>query len=489
MARLTRKNIKVFAENATNNGVFGSLQAGNPVTTSNVEQVQSLPAWSTGWNSATMTSEKLPPLEEFQGVQYVTTYQQAYLMQEGIPEWASTVTYYKGCLAKKVTANGFRIYNSLTDNNTNHSLSDTSNWKKVMDSDDLYAFDNNVVHLTGDETINGTKTFSGNLIKQINSLNYNGFRIQNTQITKGTAPNSSTGGQFVFQDSTDVANIGRLGGIETVYESDGDIISRLMSFQPTANSTTYASISVVYPSSGNPYTVCPTPTDTTTTSGTQIATTGWVNSTNNNVVHKNGQETINNEKTFTANLIRAHTDITKGTNPSSPVYWGVEFTDKNGQTTANRLGLLETKLHTNGDVETYITAYLNTNGSTDQTALKIVYTKSGNKYAIAPASDINDSIVTTVSKSKGTNGYFKLGNGMIVQWGRMNTTSNPERTVTFPIPFSSASSYTIVKNYQSDSDGETFDREMSFYSMTTTSAKTYSPQQDTNQFSWIAIGY
>lgn len=160
MARLTRKNIKVFAENATDNGVFGSLQANNPTTTSDVEQIQSLSAWSDGWNSATETSEMLPPLEEFQGVQYVTTYQQAYLMQEGIPEWAATVTYFKGSLTKKVTSTGFQIYNSLTDNNTGNLLSDTSNWKKVMDSDDLYAFDNSVVHKAGAETITGTKTFS-----------------------------------------------------------------------------------------------------------------------------------------------------------------------------------------------------------------------------------------------------------------------------------------------------------------------------------------
>ena len=160
MPRLARKNIKVFAGSATNNGVFGSLQANNPTITSDVEQIQSLTAWGEGWNAATETSEELPPLEEIQGVEYVTTYQQAYIMQEGVPEWAATVTYYKGCLAKEVTSTGFRIYNSLTDNNTGNLLSDTSNWKKVMDSDDLYAFDNTVVHKTGNETVAGVKTFS-----------------------------------------------------------------------------------------------------------------------------------------------------------------------------------------------------------------------------------------------------------------------------------------------------------------------------------------
>lgn len=146
MARLTRKNIKVFAGSATNNGVFGSAQANNPTTTNDVEQIQTLSAWSEGWDSATMTGEKLPPLEEFQGIQYVTTYQQAYIMQEGMPEWAASVTYYKGSLTKEVTANGFRIYSSLTDNNTGNLLSDTANWKKVMDSEEGYAFPSDITN-------------------------------------------------------------------------------------------------------------------------------------------------------------------------------------------------------------------------------------------------------------------------------------------------------------------------------------------------------
>lgn len=146
MPRLTRKNIKVFAGNATNNGVFGSLQANNPTTTNDIEQLQSLSAWGEGWNAATETSEELPPLEEIQSVSYVTTYQQAYLMQEGLPEWAATVTYYKGSLTKEVTQTGFKIYSSLTDNNTGNLLSDTSNWKKVMDSDEGYAFPSDITN-------------------------------------------------------------------------------------------------------------------------------------------------------------------------------------------------------------------------------------------------------------------------------------------------------------------------------------------------------
>lgn len=160
MARLARKNIKVFAGSSSNNGVFGSLQANNPTLSNDVEQIQSLSAWGEGWNAATETSEELPPIEEMNSISYVTTYQQAYIMQEGMPEWSATVTFYKGSLTKEVTSTGFRIYCSLTNDNTGNLLSDTSNWKKIMDSDDLYAFDSAVVKLTGDQIIAGVKTFS-----------------------------------------------------------------------------------------------------------------------------------------------------------------------------------------------------------------------------------------------------------------------------------------------------------------------------------------
>jgi hypothetical protein len=60
-----------------------------------------------------------------------------------------------------------------------------------MDSDDVYAFDNTVVHKTGNETINGTKTFTGD----------GGImKIQNTYVTYDTAPSSDESTGIVFTD-------------------------------------------------------------------------------------------------------------------------------------------------------------------------------------------------------------------------------------------------------------------------------------------------
>ena len=126
MTRLTRKHQKLFAGSATNNGVFGSLQANNPQTSNDVETLQSLSAYDNGWDEAAFSADKLPTLEEFQGVQYGISYQQCYMLQEGIPEWNANTTYYIGSLAKVVTVSGFKIYNSIIDDNTGNNTSDTS---------------------------------------------------------------------------------------------------------------------------------------------------------------------------------------------------------------------------------------------------------------------------------------------------------------------------------------------------------------------------
>lgn len=168
MPRLTRVHQKVFASNASNNGVFGSLQAGNPQTSNDVATLQSLAAFENGWDDAIEQGDKLPPLEEFQGIQYGISYQQAYMLQEGIAEWDASTPYYKGSLTKTISGTSFKLYCSLQDNNTGNIVTNTSYWKKVMDSDDLYALDSAVVKLTGNQTIAGTKTFSNTISGSIN---------------------------------------------------------------------------------------------------------------------------------------------------------------------------------------------------------------------------------------------------------------------------------------------------------------------------------
>lgn len=136
MAKLVRKNQKLFAGSANNNGVFGSLQAGTKIYSNDVETIQSLPAYDQGWNAATVSSERLPPLEELQSIQYAQSYQLMYQFQEGIPEWNVQTTYYIGGLVKVITTGGnFILYSSLTDNNVgNAPASSPTQWKIILDS-------------------------------------------------------------------------------------------------------------------------------------------------------------------------------------------------------------------------------------------------------------------------------------------------------------------------------------------------------------------
>jgi hypothetical protein len=61
------------------------------------------------------------------------------------------------------------------------------------------------------------------------------------------------------------------------------------------------------------------------------------------------------------------------------------------------------------------------------------FDENGNARCLAPASDANGSVVTTVAHSYGNNGYCKLGNGLIIQWGKGTTPAN----ISLPTSFTS----------------------------------------------------
>ncbi len=125
MPKIERKNLKIFAEDAANNGQFGSAQVGTKVTSSDPEILQALSAWKEGWTRATIGGSKLPTLEELQTITYIPTYHLAYLLQEGLAEYNSETTYHIGSWVKSEG----RVYASLIDDNTGNDLTDSSSWK------------------------------------------------------------------------------------------------------------------------------------------------------------------------------------------------------------------------------------------------------------------------------------------------------------------------------------------------------------------------
>jgi hypothetical protein len=131
MAKITRKTQKQFAGSATNVGQFGSLQVGTKVITTDPAVIQGLSAYTGGWSAAVTSGQELPPLEEFNGLNFVNTYQLGYLLQEGVPEYDAGTTYFQNSIVKKPGT--YQLYGSKIDNNLGNALTITADWQFLVD--------------------------------------------------------------------------------------------------------------------------------------------------------------------------------------------------------------------------------------------------------------------------------------------------------------------------------------------------------------------
>lgn len=125
MAKLTRVLQKIFASTATAGeiGKIGSLAAGTPITTTDPLVMQALSNYLDGW-FACILGVNSPAIEDMNALFFLITRQIAYLMQEGVPEWDATTTYFIGSLVNS----GGTLFVSLTDNNIGNALTSTANW-------------------------------------------------------------------------------------------------------------------------------------------------------------------------------------------------------------------------------------------------------------------------------------------------------------------------------------------------------------------------
>ena len=87
------------------------------------------------------------------------------------------------------------------------------------------------------------------------------------------------------------------------------------------------------------------------------------------------------------------------------------------------------------------------------------------------------------------NGYIQLTNHLIIQWGRLDKTSNnvQDMTVTFPVAFSTL--YTVVCTWYNTQDNNTKEWNIRSYSNTQFTIHKNSGQTNGNRLGWIAIGY
>ena len=97
MTKYNRPNGKLFGSSATNIGRFGSGQAGETYTTTTDPNVANTLGthWEQGWDGAVVSQAPYtaPFIEDMNAVNYVNSYNSAYLLQRGIPEYSATEEY------------------------------------------------------------------------------------------------------------------------------------------------------------------------------------------------------------------------------------------------------------------------------------------------------------------------------------------------------------------------------------------------------------
>lgn len=129
MAKIGRKAQLIFGGSllaADNIAKFGSLKAGAAEYSLDPAEIQTA-AFLNGWAQA-VVNNSAPCLQDMNALFYLLSYQAAYAMQTGVPEWNATTVYYIGSVANDGTG---KLYRSITDGNTNHALTVATYWEPI----------------------------------------------------------------------------------------------------------------------------------------------------------------------------------------------------------------------------------------------------------------------------------------------------------------------------------------------------------------------
>lgn len=134
MAKITRATQKLFGStaNAGRLSKYGSLAAGSPVTysgsTVTPANIQALSNFLQGLDGGVIGNNS-PAIQDQNSLFYLAFYQLAYLLQQGIPEYDASTTYYTNSFCQVSGT----VYVSLIDNNTgNTPASSPSDWQLYL---------------------------------------------------------------------------------------------------------------------------------------------------------------------------------------------------------------------------------------------------------------------------------------------------------------------------------------------------------------------
>ena len=132
MSKIVRKTAQIFAQNAISTDIeqFASMVVtGSPNYSNDPDVIQSLSAWGEGWTAA-LTVNNTEFKQDRNAVDYVASYQIAYILQQAIPGWDSGTTYYTNSIVQY----GGQLFQSLVDSNLNNtppSSSSNTYWKNM----------------------------------------------------------------------------------------------------------------------------------------------------------------------------------------------------------------------------------------------------------------------------------------------------------------------------------------------------------------------
>lgn len=257
----------------------------------------------------------------------------------------------------------------------------------------------------------------------------------------------------------------------------------------------------------------------------EIITETNLKATDEDVVHLTGNETISGEKTFSSSpLVPTAASGDNSTKAASTAF--VTSADNNLQTQINAKANNNAVVHLTGN-ET-ITGFktfkndiflggvagsgqeggqINFNAGESETNQNVFnFDRNGgefrffgfgldgnvhvplrininNNLVYANPSDVSNTVVTTTGISKSGNGFVKLGNGIIIQWGYSTVDGSQ---VTLPTPFTSTN-YRICATYirASGSAGSGVGHVVTY----PTNSTSFYANTEGGEYQWIAIGY
>ena len=220
MAKYNRPNGKLFGSSATNIGVFGSGQAGETyTTTTDPNTANSLGThWEEGWNGAVVSQAPYtaPFIEDMNAVNYVNSYNSAYLLQRGIPEYDANEEYQADSVC---TYNG-EIWICLQDATTGITPTEGANWH--VQAEVPVMVDNEI--LVGQTGVGATKTDTlnqGDIVASTSGLDIKTGVIVNADISAGANIDESKV-NLAYNTTTLNTNIGNVSNSLTTHTGDSN---------------------------------------------------------------------------------------------------------------------------------------------------------------------------------------------------------------------------------------------------------------------------